>query len=238
MKIKQPFESIVLALPFPAAPVTIVSVTPVARGLVSGGAALVIVSSTIVGNSVEVAVSGGADGERYLVTVRAMIGGAVPTEREAELAVVDLSWAVPTLTNPYLSAAGFVERLGLDDAIRITATSDGTRIDAARLQRAIDDAQGEAESYLASRYTTPLSPVPAMITTIVFDLAVARLWTADLPKGVADRRDRAQAMLRDIAAGKVTIPGAAALTPAATAPEPVLFQGNDRVLSRTTLRGL
>jgi phage gp36-like protein len=238
VKIKQPFETLVLALPFPAAPVSIVSVTSVARGLVPGGAALVIDSSTIVGNTVEVRASAGADGERYLITARAMIGGAVPTEREAELGVIDLSWAVPALSNPYLTAAGFVERLGLDDAIRITATSDGTRIDAARLQRAIDDAQGEAESYLASRYTTPLSPVPAMITTIVYDLAVARLWTAELPAGVADRRDRAQQQLRDISTGKVTIPGAAALTPAATAPEPVLFQGNDRVLSRTSLRGL
>lgn len=245
MKIKQPFETIVLALPFPAAPVSIVSATAVARGLVPGGTALDIVSSTIVGSTVEIVAGAGADGERYLITVRAMIGGTVPTEREAELAVVDLSWAVPTLSNPYLTATGFVERLGLDDAIRIAATSDGTRIDAARLQRALDDAQAEAESYLAARYATPLSPatevasaqVPAMITTIVFDLAVARLWTADLPAGVADRRDRAQQLLRDIAAGKVTIPGAAALTPAATAPEPVLFQANDRVLSRTSLRG-
>jgi phage gp36-like protein len=237
VKIKQPFDTVALALPFPAAPVAIVSAVAAARGLVPGGTALTIVSSVIAGGAVNVTVAAGADGERYLVTVRATDAGGLAMEREAELAVVDLSWAVPTLAGPYLSAAAFVERLGLDDAILITATSDGGRIDAARLQRAIDDAQGEAESYLAARYQTPLSPVPATIETIVFDLAVARLYTAEVPPAVADRQARAQKQLRDIADGKVTIPGAAALVPAAIAPAPVLFQGNDRLLSRETLKG-
>lgn len=245
MKIKQPFETIVLALPFSVATTTIVSVVAEARGMVPAGAALSIDSSAIIAGAdatssigdIAVTLSGGADGERYLITVRATDAGGGAMEREVELAVVDLSWAVPTLASPYLSAAAFVERLGLDDAIRLTATTDGNRIDAARLQRAIDDAQGETDSYLAARYAVPLSPVPALVTTIVFDLTVARLWTAELPQGVADRRDRAQQQLRDIAAGKVTIPGAAGLTPAATASEPVLFQGNDRMFSRTSMRG-
>lgn len=226
-----------LLLPFGAALVSIVSAAVVARGLVTEVAPLVIGTTAIEGTGVSAQVSGGTDGERYLITVRAIIAGGAVQEREIEVGVVDLSWAVPTIANPYLSAAGFVQRLGLDDAIAITATSDGSRIDAARLQLAIDDAQGEAEGALAARYATPLSPVPPIIVTIIFDIAVARLWRADLPQGVADRRDRAQQLLAQIAAGKVTIPGAAALMPAETAPAPVLFQGNDRVLSRASLRG-
>lgn len=240
MKVKQPFETANLSLAFGQLLASIDSTVVLARRLVAG-APLVLLDASIAGDeTVVVELGGGADGERYLVTVRATGASGDLLEREAELAVIDFTGAVPAAASPYLSAQAFVDRLGLDEAVALTAvevSAASPRIDTARLQSALDDAQAEVDGYLAGRYATPLSAVPALVTTIVFDLAVARLWRAELPEGVKDRRDRAQAQLRDLAKGVLTLAGAAGLDPAALAPAPVLIETTERLFTRKTLRG-
>lgn len=237
MNVKQPSETISLVLAFGVALASIDSAVVVARGLVIGGPSILLNASAIDGSNVEVDLSGGVDGERYLVTVRVTSSAGQALEREAELAVVDFGFAVPTLVSPYLTATAFVDRLGLDAAIRLTDTEGSGRIDGPRLQGALIDSQSEVDGYLAGRYLVPLATVPQLVATLVFDLTVARLWTSDLPEGVKDRRDRAQAQLRDIAKSVITLPGAELLTPSVVSPTPVLFQAPARVFSRDRLTG-
>lgn len=238
MKIKQPFETLRIALAFgqPIGSVSAVIITP--RGLVTGGPALTALAPAIVGSEVRLDLLGGADGERYLITVRAAAAAGDLIEREAEVAVLDLAWAVPDVSTVYLSATGFVDRHGLDNTIRLTDTEGSGRIDAARLGRALADASAEAESYLAGRFQTPLTQPSALIEGIVFDLALARLWIGEPPESVATRAEAAAARLRDIAKGLIVLPGAAALAPAETSPAPVLIGGSETpaMFSRDRLR--
>jgi phage gp36-like protein len=231
MKIKQPFETLRVALAFGQAVASVSAVTITPRGLVPGGPALTSLAPAIVASEVRIDLLAGADGERYLITVRAAATAGDLIEREVEVAVVDLAWAVPDLTTSYLSAQEFVDRLGLDQSIRITDTEGTGRIDAARLGKAIADASAEAEAYLAGRFALPLFSASAegplsvsspLLAGIVFDLAVARLWTGEAPDSVRARAAAATALLRDIAKGVVTLPGAALLEPAVVSATPVL----------------
>lgn len=213
-----------------------ITITP--RGLVAPVTPLSIGAQDFDLGQVRLRLDGGTDGETYLVAVRVTDAAEQTHELDAEFTVLDLGFAIPNVTSPYLSAQAFVERLGLDEAIRLTDTIGNGRIEVARLATALADAQAEADSYLAGRHAVPLSTVPALIAMIVFDLAVARLWRGELPESVRDRRDNAQRQLRDIAAGKITIPGAATLAPAQASDTPVLFVTSERLFSRDTMRGL
>jgi len=222
MKIKQPFETLALGLGFsePMASVSDVAVAP--RGLVAAGPALVAGAPVVDGLTITLPLSGGTDGERYLITVQAAAASGELLEREAEVAVVDLTWAVPEGGTSYLTVASFVERTGLDLAVRISDTEGSGRIEAARLGKALADASAEVESYLAARFALPIATVSPLLEGLVFDIALARLWTGDAPESVRDRATAATARLRDLAKGLITLPGAAALTPADASPAPVL----------------
>ncbi|WP_439532034.1 phage protein Gp36 family protein [Polymorphobacter sp.] len=236
MKIKQPFETLRVALAYgqPLASVSAVTIAP--RGMVPGGTALTSLAPAIVGSEVRIDLLAGADGERYLITVQAAATAGDLLERETEVAVVDLAWAVPDLVTTYLTAQEFVDRLGLDQSIRITDTEGTGRIDAARLGKAIVDASAETEAYLAGRFATPLSVSSPLLAGIVFDLAVARLWIGEAPDSVTNRASAAVALLRDIAKGVVTLPGAALADPAVISATPVLTtEQTGAVFSRAKL---
>ena len=242
--LKQPAESLVYPFDFSARLGTggtiasITSATVTARGLVTAVTALTIGAQGIVGQAVRLRLDGGTDGEAYRVSVAIVDGAGQTHELDAEFVIVNFGFEVPTLASPYLSAQAFVDRLGLDEAIRLTDTIGTGRIEVARLASALADAQAEVDGYLAVKYTTPLATVPALITSIVYDLALARLWRDAAPEGVTQRRDRAQQQLRDLAKGLIALPGAELLTPATQNDTPVLIATGDRLFSRTTLAGL
>lgn len=241
MNFKQPLEVITLALPFGVALVAPATVSVVGRGQVVGSTVPTILANRVVGSSIEVDLSGGTDGERYLITARCgtAVGGDT-LERETELAVIDFRWQVPDGATAYLTPAQLVTRVGLDLAIRLTDADGIGRLDVGRLTAAITDAGAEADGYLAGRYQTPLSAPSALLTATVFDLALARLWQGqvDAPDGVVKAQAAARALLRDIAKGVMTLPGAANQTPADGAAAPVLFQpGAAPLFSRDKLTG-
>jgi len=241
-EIKQPAEDLVYAFDFSSrlGDETIVSIeaaTVLARGLVAEIQPLVIADKAAEGQSARVRLQGGTDGETYLVTLRIADTGAQVYELDAEFAVAQQAFVVPDGGSDYLSAQAFVDRIGLDEALALTDLQGQGRIDASRLLTALGDAQAEVDGYLAGRYAVPLGTVPPVIAAIVFDLAVARLWRANLPEGVADRRDRAQRQLVDIAKGVMTLPGAAGLPATADNVTPVLFQpGETRLFGRGRLQ--
>lgn len=242
MKTKQPTEQLIWEFDFSlrlgtgtVASIVAATVTPL--GLVTQVTALTIGAQDFAGQAVRLRLDGGTDGERYAVAVRVLDSAGQTHELDAEFAVIAFGFDVPTIASPYLSAQAFVDRMGIDDAVRLTDVSGTGRIDVARLRTALADAQAEADGYLSGRFATPLATVPPLVTTIIYDLAVARLWRADLPQGVADAQAAARSQLRDIAKGTITLPGAALLTPAEASPQPVLFTAPERQFTSAKMAG-
>lgn len=226
--IKQPAEILKREILFAGAGalVQLVSVAAVARGLVAGAAPLGAVG-VLAGAALLVTMSGGSDGERYLVTALAQDDGGARHEAEIEVAVIDGQWTAPDGGAPYLSVTEFVNRFGLDEAVRMTDVDGSGRIDRAMLVAALSDAQATADVHIAAAYAVPLASVPAAVKTAVADLARARLYPRGAPDGVADAAKAAMRLLERVGEGKVPLPAQA---PIATAPaaSPVLISPGRR----------
>lgn len=168
--LKQPGETLRPVVPFAtSAPIAaILATTTVARGLVPGGAPLVAAAS-VAGGSVTLALVGGADGERYLVTVRARDAAGAELESEVEVTVIDCTWALPDGGAPWLGIAGFVRRFGLDEVVRMTDSDGSGRIDRDLLVDALTDAQAIAMHCRSPacracwRWRSATSPAPGSI---------------------------------------------------------------------------
>jgi len=120
------------------------SVEVVARGLVAGAAELGVVPQLFVG-AVTLAISGGTDGERYLITAIADDADGQRVETELEIAVIDMAWAMPDGGAPYLSIADFIERFTLEEVMTMTDTGKGF-IDRGLLVGALINAQAVADA--------------------------------------------------------------------------------------------
>lgn len=183
-----------------------------ARGDI-GGAAMTA-EAALSNGLVMLTLAGGTDGDRYLVTVTATDDAGQTIESEADISVINATWAMPDGGAPYLSIAEFVDRFGLPEVIAATdGTGDG-RIDRAMLVAALTDAQSIVEAHLSGRYALPLSTVPQIVKTLLGDLARERLYPGGAPDGVAKAGQAALRMLAQLSAGTLSI--GAAETPAAS----------------------
>ncbi len=225
--IKQPAETIRLPLSFDAPVAQILATTSVARGLVAGAAALQA-EAGLVGGLVTVMLTGGTDGERYLVTVQAGLDAGEVREIEAEIVVIDAAWTMPDGGAPYLSIDEFVRRFGLPETVRMTDADGSGRIDRALLVAQLVDAQAIVEAHLAGRYALPLAEVPLPVKKAIADLARASLYPGGAPDGVAEAARASMRMLEQIRDGRLTLPSAVPLSPAAIAADPVLFDAGER----------
>jgi phage gp36-like protein len=130
---------------------------------------------------------------------------------------------------PYATQADLEARFGVDELIQLTDRA-GTGVpDAAIVARALSDAAAEIDSYLASRYALPLSPVPAVLARIACDIARYRLWEDRASDEVRRRYEDARRLLESIAKGTVSLglPEANAAPALAGA-----SLGNERVMTR------
>lgn len=197
-----------------------------ARG--SGLASALAASAAVVGGAVIAAISGGDDGEQYLITVQASdLAGAV-AESSLEVAVIDPAWAMPDGGAPYLSIAEFVDRVGLAETIAATDGVGDGRIDRAMIIARLTGAQTRVEAYLGARYSLPIDPLPPIVKELVGDLAHAALYPAGAPDGVAEAARQAVRMLERIQSGAMPLPAA---TPPkeGPSPTPVLIAPGRRV---------
>ena len=80
--------------------------------------------------------------------------------------------------------------------------------DTAAIQKALDDAAAEIDTYLGSRYDLPLSTVPASLRRIAVDIAIYRMMGLRGMGDVEDSRKRyedAVRFLRHVADGSTTL---------------------------------
>jgi len=235
--LKQPSEALKRMLPFAGAAeiVRLIEVAAVARGLVSGSAALVVAGALTAG-ALFLDIAGGSDGERYLVTARAEDAGGEIREAELEVAVIDGAWTMPDGGAPYLSIAEFVAKFGLEETVRMTDAEGSGRIDRQMLVSALSGAQAIADVHISARYAVPLATVPEIVKVALGDMARARLYPRGAPEGVAEQAKAGLKLLERIGEGRLPLP-ALAPTPAAPSNSPILINQGHRQYPSGSLDG-
>lgn len=111
---------------------------------------------------------------------------------------------------PYTTLADLTARFG--DRMLVALTDRGEMstgaIDTTVVDKAIADTDAVIDGYVAGRYQTPVTPVPAILGDIAGSIVVWKLHVgAPDPKVEADYKKALRA-LRDIAAGVITLASA------------------------------
>lgn len=239
-QLKQPGERLTLRFDMPEAGASISSIVSAeitAAGRVPAVDALEIAAQIYGASYAMVSVEGGTLGELYLVEVMVETERGDRLQRRQELLCLDLSFRMPSISPPaYLTIEQFVLRAGLDATISLTDENGSGAVDAARLEAALLDAQAFVDSYLAARYAVPLaSPIPSIVVTATYDIALARLYRDALPDNVVARQTAAMRLLADLRSGTATLP---VETPPAEKPAGiVMFRQAERRFSRESLGG-
>jgi phage gp36-like protein len=114
----------------------------------------------------------------------------------------------------YAVLADLIARAG-DDEIRQIADRDRDGVaDATVIAAALQDADNTVNGYLRTRFDLPLVATPSLVRTWAVSIARHMLHRNGPPDHVvADYRD-AIAALKDVAAGRITLPDATGQTPA------------------------
>lgn len=131
----------------------------------------------------------------------------------------------------YVTPQGMVDRFGRNELTQLTDTNNTGDVDTSALQKAIDDATAFIDSHL-SRYTLPLSPVPAVLTRYCGDIARYYLYDDAVTDAVQARYKDAEAFLAAVAKGTRALGvDAAGVPPAAT--NAAQMVGGGRVFARS-----
>jgi len=109
----------------------------------------------------------------------------------------------------------------------------------ALINEALADADSEIDGYVATRYSVPLTPAPSIVKRLACDLVRYHLYDDQATETIQKRRDAAVAVLRDIAAGKVSL-GTTATGDTAPAAQGGMVEmtSPDRVFARRPNGGL
>jgi phage gp36-like protein len=119
----------------------------------------------------------------------------------------------------YITISQLSERLGTTIYARLTDRVNGTTADATVAQQIVDEAEAEANSYLARRYATPVDLVAhpelaGILAARVLDLAEWAAWkstpfVSDPPARVQSLYAEALRWLAEVAQGGLSLPAAA-----------------------------
>jgi phage gp36-like protein len=214
--IKDPAAAWAKTLSLESAATAIVETVVQPQGLVPGAGEVAAVAS-IVSGAVSLSLTGGTDGERYDIVVRADTATAGLIERLITVAVIDPAWTMPDGATAYLSIIEFVDRFGLDEAIAATDASGAGVMDRKFLVGALSDAQAEVEAELAARYALPIAVVPAILKAMVADLAAVRMYRRGAPDHVIEQAKVQRRKLERISSGALPLPLPAGVTAASAA---------------------
>ena len=142
----------------------------------------------------------------------------------------------------YATVQDVTDRLGAAEIRSLADVPTAAERDLAwtALERSLADASSEIDGYVAVRHTLPLDPVPAVLVRLCVDLAV-QLRSAGNDLATEDKRrrsDRVRELLRDIAAGRLSLGAADPDPPASQAQPGVSIESPERVMGRDSLRSI
>jgi phage gp36-like protein len=122
---------------------------------------------------------------------------------------------------PYCAKQDLIDRFGEGELIQLTDRTGAGVINDTVLNRAINDADGEINGYLAGRYALPLASTPPVLTLKACDMARYYLYEEAVPDVVKERYANAIAWLKGVAKGDISLglDGAGAETDSAGLPE-------------------
>jgi phage gp36-like protein len=111
----------------------------------------------------------------------------------------------------YCTQQNLIDRFGETEIIQHADRDQDGAIDTAVVDGAIADAAAEIDGRLSALFALPV-PAPAELVFRACDIARYRLFDDGATDEVRRRYDDAVAWLKDVAAGRVAIPGAVPLT--------------------------
>lgn len=133
----------------------------------------------------------------------------------------------------YATVADLQDRLGAARLVQLTDLGDPPvgLVVAAVAQKALDDASGEIDGYLAGRYPLPLATAPAVLRVYCIAIAHYRLLGSSADEVAREDYKAAIAYMRSVAKGEIPLmPPAEA--PLAQGVGPVLFDAGSKVMGR------
>ena len=140
----------------------------------------------------------------------------------------------------YCTQTDLEEQISQNELIELSDDAGAGVVDDSVVTRAIADADGEIDSYCASRYTVPFLPVPVMVRKLSVDIAIYNLHTRravlKVPEVRQKRYENAVRFLRDVSRGLISL-GADAPAQANTS-DTASIAGNDRIFTRDKMQGL
>lgn len=142
----------------------------------------------------------------------------------------------------YSDLAALQQRMPEQTLIDLTDDTGAGTVDEDVIGRAIADADTEIDSYLYGRYPVPVDPVPALLQRLSLDLSVEILYgrrpDLDMPEAVKAAAKNARALLARIAAKDAHLPSVAEADTSGTSSAGAVFVAEDRLFTRTSLKGM
>ena len=145
----------------------------------------------------------------------------------------------------YITNSDIEAWLGTETTVELTDDEGTGSADTAKLDEARLGAEGEANSYLATRYQVPVEvssnpEVSAVLRSFVLDLAAYRLHTRrpPVPEDVIRDRDAAVTWFGRVASGVVQMPAETALRENPTLGTIGEATGSERVMTREELEDI
>lgn len=129
-----------------------------------------------------------------------------------------------------------IDRFGEREVIALTDRDNVGVVDSAVLMRVLDSASSEIDTYLAGKYSLPLTQVLPVVRDYACDIARYRLSSAEVveTEEVRNRFNDAIKFFEKVANGKIGL-GVDTLNQPAASTSSVKSTGNDRVFSKSTL---
>lgn len=137
----------------------------------------------------------------------------------------------------YATRQEMIDRFGEEELTQLTDQLDLGAIDDVRLGKALADADDEINTYLASRYTLPLTAVPTVLKRVAADIARYYLYDDRATEQVTKRHSDALRWLREVANGSASLGPDVAGVEVDAASGAVEFAGATPVFGRSSTEG-
>ena len=107
----------------------------------------------------------------------------------------------------YCTQADLIERMSEPDLVRLTDHDGDGSVDAAVVAAAISDADGHIDSFLAVKYTVPVSPVPDVVRkrSVILTIYYLQLYRESVTDSMKEAVKVVDAWLKAAAKGDVSL---------------------------------